>query len=59
MVTLPETIEATAVNGHRMVYRVTGTDPDTGTLRTSQWDAEHSDRCRCHTAEDAEPLPDY
>lgn len=55
----PETIERTAVNGHRMVYRVTGTDPDTGDLLTSQWDAEHSDRCRCHTAEDAEPLPNF
>jgi hypothetical protein len=54
----PDTVTATAANGHLMVYRVTGVDPD-GNPRTSQWDAEHSDRCPCHTAEDAEPLPNY
>jgi hypothetical protein len=49
---------STAANGHRMRYRVTGTDPD-GREILSQWDAEHADTCPCHTAEDFEPLPDY
>jgi hypothetical protein len=56
---LPETVEATALNGHRMTYRVTGVDQATGALRTSQWDAEHADSCPCRTSGEYEPLPDY
>jgi hypothetical protein len=56
---LPDTMEATAANGHRMTYNVTGRDPETGRLTYSQWDAQHSDTCPCLTAEDAEPLPEW
>lgn len=59
MTTEPRTIEALAANGHRMVYRIVGTDSETGEPITSQWDAGHSDTCPCRGAEDAEPLPDW
>jgi hypothetical protein len=42
------TVDRNAVNGHRMTYRVTGTYDD-GTPRTSQYDAQHSSKCPCHT----------
>ena len=58
---LPSTVTATAVSGHRMVYRVVGRD-GRGRLRTSQWDAVHSQDCPCWSSsspwEWAEPMVD-
>lgn len=56
--TAPGTREATAVNGHLLIYRIIAPTFPGGEEVLSQWDAEHSPRCPCHTAEDAEPLPD-
>lgn len=43
-------ITGRAVNGHLMVYRVTGFYSD-GMPQTSQWDATHSDKCNCDDPE--------
>jgi hypothetical protein len=57
---LPATMEAQAANGHRMTYRVTGRDESTGRLTYSQWDAQHSDACRCVTSDgDYSPVPEW
>ncbi|MET7363201.1 hypothetical protein ABZS76_32855 [Streptomyces sp. NPDC005562] len=45
------TVHQNAANGHTMEYNVIGYDDD-GTPRVSQWDALHSDRCRCLVTDD-------
>jgi len=40
-------VDQLAVNGHTMTYRITGRDPETGRHTVSQWDAQHSNNCRC------------
>jgi hypothetical protein len=51
---LPGTIDRLAMNGHTMTYDVTGVD-ETGRYTVSQWNARHSDNCRCT----GEMLPDF
>lgn len=51
-------IEMTAMNGHRLLYTVTGFYDD-GFPQTSQHDAEHSGNCPCWTSKEHEPLPDW
>jgi hypothetical protein len=54
-VSLPDTMDVLAANGHTMTYRVTGLRED-GRYAYSQWDAWHSDKCRC-MGED--PVPEW
>jgi hypothetical protein len=43
---MADTTHMIAANGHTMEYRITGYEED-GRPKVSQWDAVHSDRCRC------------
>ena len=54
---MDNTREAAAMNGHLMIYRVIPPTFPGGEERLSQWDAEHSPRCRC--VNDVDDLPDW
>ena len=59
MVKVGDTVTRTAMNGHTFDYTVTGSYPD-GRVRTRQFDAVHSDACRCADWEDGDrSLPDW